>query len=104
MRKALVMFAIAVVIMGGLQIRSSAVTADVAECKHEKRVTAAVSLPWDYSYVHPVHVGNKPNNEPIFVNCTVTGQRQKFRTFCADCQYIFNEYEDEISENHSIKH
>ena len=104
MKKAIVTFVAVMAIVGNLHAESFAITEDVCFHPDDKIVTAAVSLPWDYSYVHPVNVGSKPNGEPIFVNCTVTGQKQKFRTFCSACGYIYEEHETTLSENHSISH
>lgn len=79
-------------------------SADDSLCVHPHEKVSDVSEICVATTTHPVWVGNKPNGEPILVDCTVTYRWKETKTVCKLCGHVFNTVTEPISETHSIHH
>lgn len=100
--KKIVAFLTAVLVLAGSV--GAVASADDNLCIHPYDKVVETSELFTATTTHPVWVGNKPNGEPILVDCTVTYKWREIKTICAFCGKVLNVDTIQISETHSIHH
>lgn len=101
--KKIVAFLTAVLILAG-SVGATA-SADNSLCVHPyDKVREQDGNIYVGTATHPLWVGNKPNGEPILVDCTVTYRWKKIETVCMLCGQVLSTKTEPISETHSIHH
>ena len=101
--KKIVAFLTAVLVLAGSM--GAVASADDSLCVHPfDQVVEKNGNTYVGTTTHPLWVGNKPNGEPILVDCTVTYRWREKQMVCTLCGQVVSTRTETISETHSIHH